>query len=138
MTAKKRLVLYLLTLAVFLLIDALWLGVIAAPLYQAHLAGFLGGGTNWLAAGLFYLLYGLGILHFAVREALQERSVSKAFLSGALFGLFAYATYELTNWATLPGWPFLVVVVDIAWGAVLTGTTAAAVTWLAMRRPARG
>jgi len=127
---KKTLFIYLLTLAVFLAVDAVWLGVVASSLYQKYLAGFLGGGTNLLAAGLFYLLYPLGVIHFAVREPLLEDSPASAFTSGALFGLFAYATYDLTNWATLAGWPALIVAVDIAWGTILTGTTAAAAVWL--------
>jgi len=130
---KKYFIIYLITLVVFLAIDAVWLGVVAAGLYQTYLSGFIGGAANLLAAGLFYLLYPVGVLHFAVIEALMEGSASKAFISGALFGLFAYATYELTNWATLPGWPVIIVAVDIAWGTVLTGCTAAIATTLGLR-----
>jgi len=130
---KKYIIMYLITLVVFLAIDAVWLGVLAAGLYQAYLADFIGGGANLLAAGLFYLLYPVGVLHFAVREGLSQESPSKAFISGALFGLFAYATYELTNWATLPGWPVIIVAVDTAWGTLLTGCTAAIATTLGLR-----
>ena len=133
MDHKKYFIIYLITLVVFLAIDAVWLGVLAAGLYQAYLAAFIGGAANLLAAALFYLLYPVGIVHFAVREALEEGSPSKAFISGALFGLFAYATYDLTNWATLPGWPAAIVAVDIAWGTILTGSTAAIATWLGLR-----
>ena len=126
---KAAIKIYLLTLAVFLAVDAVWLGFIASGLYQSYLAEFLGG-TNLLAAAIFYLLYPVGIVHFAVREQILKGSPAGGFTSGALFGLFAYATYDLTNWATLPGWPALIVAVDIAWGTILTGTTAAVTVWL--------
>ena len=133
MNRKKVFIIYLITLVVFLAVDAIWLGFVAAGLYQTYLSGFIGETANLLAAALFYLLYPVGVVYFAVREALLQRSPSKAFVSGALFGLFAYATYELTNWATLPGWPVVIVAVDIAWGTILTGCTAATAAWLGLR-----
>ncbi len=132
MAHKKYIIIYIITLVIFLAIDAVWLGLVAAGLYQTYLSGFIGA-SNLLAAGLFYLLYPVGVVDFAVREGLRQASPSKAFTSGALFGLFAYATYDLTNWATLPGWPAVIVAVDIAWGTILTGSTAAIATWLGLR-----
>jgi uncharacterized membrane protein len=116
--------LYLLTIPVFFLVDMLWLGLVAPKFYQSQI-GFLLGPINWTAAILFYLLYIVGIIIFAVYPALLEGSLGKAILLGALFGFFAYATYDLTNLATLKDWPVLVVVVDIVWGTILTGTVAA-------------
>jgi len=117
--------LYLLTIPTFFLIDIVWLAYVAPKFYQSQI-GFLLGPINWTAAILFYLIYIAGILFFAVYPALMAGSFSKAVFLGAAFGFFAYATYDLTNLATLKDWPVLVVVVDIIWGTVLTGAVAAA------------
>lgn len=111
--------LYFLAVPIFFLIDMLWLGLIAKGFYQKQLADFLSPNVNWTAAIIFYLIYIVGILFFAVWPAFQEGSLSKALLYGALFGFFTYATYDLTNLATLKDWPLIVVVVDIIWGAIL-------------------
>jgi uncharacterized membrane protein len=116
--------LYLLTMPVFVLIDMVWLGVLAKGFYQDKLGGFLGP-VNWTAAIIFYLIFIVGILIFAVAPALESQSLAKAVVLGALFGFFTYATYDLTNLATLKDWPIIVVVVDIIWGAVLSGSVAA-------------
>jgi uncharacterized membrane protein len=116
--------LYLLTIPVFFAIDLLWLGVIAKGLYQKNLAHLLSPTVNWPAALLFYLIYIVGILLFAVRPALAAQALSQAALWGALFGFFTYATYDLTNLATLRDWPITVVVVDIAWGTLLCALVA--------------
>ncbi len=111
--------LYLLTIPVFFAIDLLWLGIIAKNLYQKNLAHLLSPVVNWPAAFVFYFIYIAGILLFAVRPALAEQSLAKAVVWGALFGFFTYATYDLTNLATLKDWPLKVVVIDIAWGTLL-------------------
>ncbi len=116
--------LYLLTVPVFFTIDMVWLGLIAVKFYQSQLAAFLGP-VNWTAAIIFYLIYIVGILIFAVLPALDENSLMKAIILGALFGFFTYATYDFTNLATLKDWPIIVVVVDVIWGAVLSGSVAA-------------
>jgi uncharacterized membrane protein len=115
--------LYLLTVPAFFLIDMFWLGVVAKDFYQAKL-GYLLGPVNWVAALSFYFLYIVGILIFAVVPALEAGSLMRATVLGALFGLFAYATYDLTNYATVKDWPLSIVVVDILWGMVLTGSVA--------------
>ena len=117
--------LYLLTVPVFLAMDVLWIGVIAKDLYQKQLAGFLGP-VNWPAAIIFYLIFIVGILIFAVLPALEARSVMKAMMLGALFGFMAYATYDLTNLATLKNWPLSVTLIDMAWGACISGSVATA------------
>lgn len=129
MTIFQYLYLYLLTVPVFFLIDMLWLGFVAKDFYQAKL-GFLLGPVNWLAALTFYFLYIVGILLFAVVPALGSGSLLKALVLGALFGFFAYATYDLTNYATIKNWPLMVVIVDILWGVVLTGSVATISYWL--------
>jgi uncharacterized membrane protein len=103
----------------------LWLGVIAKGFYQDKLIAFLGP-VNWTAAIIFYLIFIVGILIFAVVPALEAQSLLKAVMLGALFGFFTYATYDLTNLATLKDWPMVVVLVDIVWGAVLSGSVATA------------
>ena len=111
--------LYLLTVPVFFAIDMLWLGYIARNFYKTQLQHLLSPEVNWPAAFLFYFVYIAGILIFAVRPGLSAQSLGVACLYGALFGFFTYATYDLTNLATLTNWPIKVVVVDIAWGTLL-------------------
>ena len=124
MNAKTVLLGYLLTFVVFLAVDMLWLGVIAKNLYARYLADFLSDKINWTAAIVFYLLFVVGILIFAVYPAISKQSVQHALLMGALFGFFTYATYDLTNLATLKGWPVPLVIIDIAWGTLLSATVA--------------
>ncbi len=125
MTTLQLVYTYLLTVPTFFLIDMIWLGLVAKNFYQSQI-GFLLGPVNWTAAIIFYLLYIVGIVVFAIHPALIAGSFSKAVIYGALFGFLAYATYDLTNLATIKGWPLLVTVVDLAWGMVLTGSVAAA------------
>lgn len=117
--------LYILTVPVFFLVDMTWLGLVAQRFYQGQI-GYLLGPVNWPAAIIFYLLYIVGIIIFAVTPALTSGHWQTALLYGALFGFFAYGTYDLTNLATVKDWPLLITVVDMAWGVVLTGTVATA------------
>lgn len=119
MTAHFYLKLYLLTIPLFFAIDLLWLGVFAKNLYQKNLAHLLSTTVNWPAALSFYGIYIVGILLFAVKPALAEQSLAKAAVWGALFGFFTYATYDLTNLATLRDWPLKIVFIDITWGTLL-------------------
>ena len=121
MSFKETLVLYGVTLAVFFLIDMIWLGLVAKGFYRRHLGGFLSPNVRWGAAFLFYLLYIVGLLVFVVRPALLRGAPLEALLFGALFGLICYATYDLSNMATLKDWPLIVTVVDLVWGTVLGG-----------------
>jgi uncharacterized membrane protein len=125
MTLIQYVYLYLLTIPVFFLIDMLWLGTVATKFYQAQI-GFLLGPINWIAAITFYLVYIVGIIVFAVHPALDAQSLTKAVVLGALFGFFTYATYDLTNLATLKDWPLTVVIVDMIWGTVLSASVATA------------
>lgn len=121
MTAKQMLIMYIITLAVFFIIDMIWLGVVAKNFYRRHLGPMLSPRVNWAAAILFYLLFVAGLLLFVVKPALVAGEPLKALLFGALFGLISYATYDLTNLATLKDWPMVVTVVDLIWGALLGG-----------------
>ena len=111
--------LYALTAPIFFVIDILWLGVVAKGFYRRKLAFILSSQVNWPAAIIFYLIYIVGILFFAVRPAMKSDSGSQAAFLGALFGFFTYATYDLTNLATIKNWPMAIVVVDILWGVCL-------------------
>ena len=113
---------YLLTMVVFFAVDLLWLGVIAKNFYGRYLSDFLADQVNWTAAIVFYLLFIVGIFLFVILPAHEKQSFSHALIYGALFGFFTYATYDLTNLATLKNWPLNVVIVDILWGMVLTAT----------------
>ncbi len=120
MNITKIIISYLLTAVVFFAIDIIWLGFIAKNLYRKYLGSFLSDRVNWTAAVIFYLIYIIGISIFAIYPSVNKDSVVNAILLGALFGAIAYATYDLTNLATLKSWPIQIVFIDIAWGAVLT------------------
>lgn len=122
----KMLQLYLLTTVVFFAIDMVWLGVVANRFYQNQLGPMLRTPPDWLVAAGFYLFYIVGIIVFAILPGAEKGVLVEAIWRGALFGALAYATYDLTNLATLEGWPWQVAVVDIVWGAVLTGSVSAA------------
>ncbi|MBK7149021.1 MAG: DUF2177 family protein [Bacteroidetes bacterium] len=114
--------LYLTTTVIFFAVDMLWIGFIARNFYSEKLAFVFTGEVNWPAAIIFYLFYIAGILYFAVTPALKGSQWQLALLNGAILGGLCYATYDLTNMATIKQWPLIVVVVDIAWGIVLTGS----------------
>jgi uncharacterized membrane protein len=119
--------------AVMALLDFLWLSTATRLLYRPKLGPLLNETPVWPPAILFYLLYGVGVLVFVVRPALGEAgsgsSILQAMLLGALFGLVAYGTYDLTNHATIPNWPLSITVIDMAWGALLTALTTGAAVW---------
>jgi uncharacterized membrane protein len=121
MTFKQMILLYIITLVVFFAIDMIWLGVVAKGFYRRHLGSFMSPKVNWIAAMLFYLLFIVGLLVFAVRPAFLASAPLNALFYGALLGLISYATYDLTNLATLKDWPLIVTVIDLIWGTVLGG-----------------
>ncbi len=116
--------LYLLTIPVFFLIDMLWLGFIAKSLYRPRIGHLMSDDVNWTAAFLFYFMYIVGIIFFAVTPALRDGNWQTALLMGAAFGFFTYATYDLTNLATLRDWSVTVAIADIIWGTILCGAVA--------------
>lgn len=122
MTTSFYIKLYLVTLAVFLVIDLVWLGLVARNFYRKYLGYIMSPSPNWLAAILFYLLFIAGILIFAVIPGMQSDSMGKTVLMGALFGLFTYATYDLTNHATIKDWPVIITIVDMIWGVILAAS----------------
>lgn len=122
----KYLLLYLSAAIIFFAIDMLWLGWLARDFYREKLDFLLSDQTNWVAAFLFYLIYLGGILYFAVLPGLRAGEWQSALLNGALLGLLCYATYDLTNTATVKNWPWMVTIVDLVWGTVLTGAVSLA------------
>ena len=112
---------FLVAALVFSLMDALWLGLVANKFYKEHIGFLLADKPNWTAAVLFYAIFLVGLVVFVINPA---DSATKALTMGALFGLVTYATYDLTNQATLAKWPVVVTLVDMIWGIVIAGTTA--------------
>jgi uncharacterized membrane protein len=113
------------TAIVMLALDMLWLGLIAKPLYQQGIGHLMAERLNVGVAAVFYLLYALGVAIFAVAPQYHDSSWAMTLTMGALFGFFAYATYDLTNLATLRDWPLRLSLMDIGWGTVVSAASAA-------------
>ena len=122
--------LYLITFIAFLAIDSLWLGLVAPSFYQSQIGYIMAESPDLLAAGLFYLLFIFGMVVFVVGPGVREGTLMQAVARGALFGLVTYATYDLTNLATLEGWPILVTIVDLAWGTFLSAAVTLVSVWV--------
>jgi uncharacterized membrane protein len=120
--------LYVIAVPIFFVIDMIWLGLVASNFYREKL-GYIMGDINWPAAIIFYLVFLVGLVLFAIYPAVGKGTVWHAVLWGGLFGFFTYATYDLTNLATLRDWPLSITLVDIAWGTFL-GASVAGVTCL--------
>jgi uncharacterized membrane protein len=116
---------YFTVLMVFGALDAVWLSTMGAPLYRRTLGDILLPTMNAVPAVTFYLVYALGLVIFAVAPALRSASVQPALIYGALFGAMAYATYDLTNYATLRNWTLQITLFDICWGAFASMVAAA-------------
>jgi uncharacterized membrane protein len=130
---RRWLQLYAVAAVLFLVIDLVWLSVIATPLYDALLGDLLAEQPNALAAALFYLLFLAGLVHFVIGRAVAEGSLRRAVLDGGFFGLVTYATWDLTSLAVLADFPAALVPIDLAWGAVLAAAVSAG-TFLVHRR----
>jgi uncharacterized membrane protein len=113
------------TVIVMVALDMVWLGIIAKPMYQQGIGHLMAAKPDVAVAVLFYLLYALGIVIFAVVPQQGGASWGSTLLMGALFGFFAYATYDLTNLATLRDWPVRLSLIDMAWGTVVSAAAAA-------------
>jgi uncharacterized membrane protein len=119
-------------------LDFLWLSTMTKQFYRPRLGALLGDQLVWPPALLFYVLYGVGLLAFVLRPALDPvlndgSGLLAVCLWGCLFGLVAYGTYDLTNHATLRDWPLAVTLVDMAWGAAISGAASVAGVWLARK-----
>ncbi len=120
----KLVELYLITTGAFFAMDFVWLSTATSRLYQPRLGDLLLDKPNVPVAALFYLLYVVGVLVLAALPAHEKGQLSVAIWRGAVFGLLAYGTYDLTNLSTLRGWAWQVSAIDMVWGTVLTGTVA--------------
>ncbi|MBN8606349.1 MAG: DUF2177 family protein [Caulobacterales bacterium] len=118
---------------VFAIADAIWLSQAVPRVYKPMIGELLRPDISWPAAIAFYFIYVCGIVYFAVAPALAKQSLSVAFINGALLGMIAYATYDLTNQATLKIWDWRLTLIDMAWGACATALAASASYWLAQR-----
>lgn len=121
--------LYAIALPVFFAIDMIWLGLVAKDFYRGQIGSLMKSDINWTAAISFYLLFIVGLVVFVITPAVEKGSWTYTLVFGAFFGLITYATYDLTNLATLKDWPILVTLVDLAWGAVLAASVSV-VTYL--------
>jgi len=132
---RRIVLLYLITLAIFFLIDMVWLGAVAKGFYRKHLGALMAPKVVWPAAIIFYLLFIAGLVTFVIRPALvaDQAPLLRPLIFGAFFGLVAYATYDLTNLATLKDWPLVVTIVDLVWGTAL-GSTVSCLSVMVARR----
>ena len=125
--------LYAVALAVFFAADMVWLGLVAKDFYRSQIGFLMKSDVNWTAAFVFYLLFIAGLVVFVITPAIEKGSWVHALLFGALFGLVTYATYDLSNLATLKDWPLLVTVVDLAWGAALAASVSTVTYFIARK-----
>lgn len=126
---KLYLQIFIVTAVVFLIIDGLWLGIVAWPFYQSQV-GHLLKNVNSLAATVFYVIYVIGMIVFVINPNLSSFNLKRALIMGYLFGAICYATYDLTNMSTLKDWTWKLTIVDIIWGGFVTMTTTSLVTYL--------
>ena len=122
----QKLITYAITAVIFFGLDFAWLSLSLNSVYKRHLGSLLMDKPNLPVAGLFYLIYVVGVVVFAVLPALDSGNWMRALWAGALLGLVAYGTYDMTNLATVNGWSRFVSLVDMIWGTVLTGGAATA------------
>lgn len=121
---------YSITFVVFFIIDLIWLVFIAKNLYKNAIGHLMADNPNWLAAIIFYLLFILGLVYFSVQPALDASSIKLALINGLIFGFMTYATYDLTNLATLQNWPLKITIIDLIWGTSLGGSVSVISYWI--------
>ena len=123
--SKMLVIAFAVTAVVFLILDAIWLGVISRNLYQREIGDLLLPKPNFGAAAVFYVICIAGLVYFCVVPGVAGQSALRGLVNGAVFGIVAYATYDLTNLATLKGWSTTLVFIDVAWGAVASAIASA-------------
>lgn len=134
MVAPRRALSFIVLAMAFGALDAFWLNSTADPLYRAQLGSLMRTSFDFRPVAIFYPLYLIGVWALAVSPGLGECKISGATWRGALFGLVAYATYDLTNQATITGWSWTVTAVDLVWGTVATATASTLSAWAGLRR----
>ncbi len=115
---------YLVMIVFMFVVDLVWLSVIAKPIYQQGIGHLMATEPNLIYAGLFYLVYVLGLLWFAIKPNRALLGIKRAFVAGATVGFLVYASYDLTNLSLLKDWPLGLSLMDITWGTILSGITA--------------
>lgn len=125
--------LYALSFASLLALDSVWLTKVAPKFYKSNIGHLMAEKPNLFAAGLFYAIYIVGLVVFVVQPAVAKESLGYAALRGALFGLVAYSTFDLTSQAVFKNWPAKVTVVDLLWGTILTAGVCTLATWLYLK-----
>lgn len=125
--------LFLIALPVFFIIDMIWLILVAKNFYQKQIGFLMRSDINWYAAIIFYLIFIAGLVLFVISVAVEKQSWTHALLYGALFGFITYATYDLTNLATLKDWPVLVTIIDLIWGTVLAASISVITYFIAVK-----
>ena len=125
--------LYLIALPVFLGIDMFWLTLVAKNFYAKHIGYLMAKNPNLFAALIFYLIFIAGLVFFVITPALDKKMWTHALFAGLFFGLVTYATYDLTNLATVKDWPILVTIVDLIWGMFVAASVSVITYFLAIK-----
>jgi uncharacterized membrane protein len=125
--------LYLIALPVFLAIDMVWLTFVAKNFYAKHIGYLMSKNPNLFAALIFYLIFIAGLIFFVITPALDRKMWTHALLAGVFFGLVTYATYDLTNLATVKDWPLIVTIVDLIWGMFVSAAVSVATYFIALK-----
>ena len=123
---------YIISFVVFLIIDAIWLLFISKNLYQAEIGHLMADKAKLIPALIFYLVFLVGLVYFVISPGIESKNITKLLLSAALFGFITYATYDLTNLATLKNWPVKITIIDLIWGTTLS-TLVSYVTYIIYR-----
>lgn len=128
---KHHIYAYVATLITLLLLDGVWLSLTMSRVYQKYLSHLMGDKVTLWAVAVFYLLYAFGLYFVVVRMAQNtDISLVSICITGFVFGMTAYATYDLTNQATLKNWPVFITIVDIIWGGAMSGVAACIGAWI--------
>ncbi|MGM0482893.1 MAG: DUF2177 family protein [Patescibacteria group bacterium] len=125
--------LFLIAFVVFLIIDLIWLGVIARGVYAEEIGFLMKKDVNWQAALIFYVIFVAGLVLFVINPAVASASFLNALIFGAVFGLVTYSTYDLTNLSVLKDWPLKITVIDIIWGTVLASSVSVVTYYIAIK-----
>lgn len=125
----KWLVYFAITFVVFMGIDLIWLGFVAKNIYSKYLGYLMAPRVNWVAALVFYVIFITGVLYFVIAPSLVDRDFTQLVIRAMLFGFITYATYDLTNLATVRDWPITITVIDLIWGTTLS-TSVSVISYL--------
>ena len=125
--------LILISLPVFFILDMLWLGLVAKSFYAKQIGFMMKSEVNWIAAIIFYIIFLSGLTVFVISPAIEKHSWKDALSLGAFFGLITYATFDLTNLATIKNWPLTVTIVDLIWGMVLSASVSVITFFIASK-----